>query len=664
MAGSGKVDGADETSALRQLIRRDQLVAVRTNTRAAMPVSIVIGSIIVLVALHYGHVFAGLLWFASSTFINVLRLGQSWLPIPAQGDASAAGQRSVERHLTLFWISSLISGFIWAFIPALCDFCAGPHTMFYLTVTCGVTAGAITHGAPYARPAICFITPPLVSIFGCLLYTGGFEHNTLAATVFIYGVSLIRFARQSEAGFREASRLKNEAVTMAQSLQEAHSSVLVVAEQMTYRAAHDGLTGLFNRSGFMHEVEARLTDTQSAFCMMLLDLDGFKSVNDVYGHHAGDKVLAEVARRLREALPEKFVISRLGGDEFAIFYNTAVVDGIPAELATRLVTSIEVPFASFDVGRLAACVGVYVGRGRNVTEMLTYADEALYVAKASGRNRHYIFDEILLERLEMRRDVERDLQRALSDNQVEVWYQPIFNRKTKELVSLEALLRWRHPRHGQIPPEELIMVAAMAGLAEALLRYVFKQVCSMIRELAALGFEQVRVAMNISPREISRLPIDEILLSGLQVFNLHGSMLEIEITEETALDIRSVQDKLIRLARSGVNITIDDFGVGYSSLATLRQPYVGKIKIDYSFIRGITDSPENQILVQAILNLGRSLDVQVVAEGVESAADLEWLEQTGGDLLQGYFLRPPTARKAVFEWLLQQQHVPIRNMDE
>jgi diguanylate cyclase (GGDEF)-like protein len=566
-----------------------------------------------------------------------------------------ADQRCIERHLTLFWISSLIAGFIWGFIPVLCDFCAGPQTVFYLTVVCGVTAGALAHGGPYARIPICFIVPPLLSILCCLLYTGGFVHDALAATVFIYALTLLRFARQSEAVFREGSQLKNEAVAMAQSLQEAHSSVLVVAEQMTYRAAHDGLTGLFNRSGFMHEVEARLMDTQSAFCMMLLDLDGFKSVNDVYGHHAGDKVLAEVARRLREALPEKFVISRLGGDEFAIFYNTAVVDGIPAELATRLVTAIEVPFASFDVGRLAACVGVYVGRGRNVTEMLTYADEALYVAKASGRNRHYIFDEILLERLEMRRDVERDLQRALSDNQVEVWYQPIFNRKTKELVSLEALLRWRHPRHGQIPPEELIMVAAMAGLAEALLRYVFKQVCSMIRELAALGFEQVRVAMNISPREISRLPIDEILLSGLQIFNLHASMLEIEITEETALDIRSVQDKLIRLARSGVNITIDDFGVGYSSLATLRQPYVGKIKIDYSFIRGITDSPENQILVQAILNLGRSLDVQVVAEGVESAADLEWLEQTGGDLLQGYFLRPPTSRKAVFEWLQQPQ---------
>jgi diguanylate cyclase (GGDEF)-like protein len=647
---------------LQPLVRLDQLVALRRSCRFAVPVNIIIGLIVVLVAVHHGKGSIGFDWLLATVLINLIRLCQSWLPLPDGADAATSDARHVERNLRLFCVTAFISGCIWAFTPVLCEYTEGPETLFYLTVICGITAGAITHGAPYALMPACFITPPLTSIFCCLIYTGGFDRDALAATVVIYTFSLIRFAWQTELAFQETSRLKNAAVTLAQSLQEANSHAIAAANQMAHRATHDGLTGLLNRSGFMQAVEAelqRLQHENTAFCLMLLDLDGFKSVNDVYGHHAGDRVLVEVARRLWEALGEAFIVSRLGGDEFAIFYDPAKVDGFPAELATRLVTAIEVPYASFDVGRLGACVGVHCGRGRNVTELLTYADEALYVAKTTGRNRYYIFDEMLHERLEMRRDVERDLQRALAENDLEIWFQPVFRRDGIQLVSFEALLRWRHPRHGMIPPEEVIMVAAMAGHAELLLRYLCRQACSMIVELRQLGFEDIQVAMNISPREISRLPIDEIVLSGLQEFGLLASMLEIEITEESAMDIRSAQDKLIRLAQAGVKITIDDFGVGYSSLATLRQSYIGKIKIDRSFVRGITESPENQILVQAILNLGRSLHVQVVAEGVESAEDLDWLGDAGADLLQGYYLRSPSSRKAVLDWLQQRDVASI-----
>jgi len=633
---------------------------LRRSGRFAIPVNILIGLVVVLVAVHHGKGSIGVHWLLAAVLINLIRLGQSWLPLPGAADsANGTDARHVDRNLHFLCLTAFISGCVWAFTPVLCEYTEGPETLFYLTVICGITAGAITHGAPYALMPACFITPPLTSIFCCLIYTGGFDRDALAATVVIYAFSLTRFAWLSELAFRETSRLKNAAVTLAQSLQEANSHATAAAEQMAHRATHDGLTGLLNRSGFMQAVEAQLQRENTAFCLMLLDLDGFKSVNDVYGHHAGDRVLVEVARRLWEVLGEGFIVSRLGGDEFAIFYDPAEVDGFPAELATRLVTAIEVPYASFDVGRLGACVGVHCGRGRNVTEMLTYADEALYVAKTTGRNRYYIFDEMLHERLEMRRDVERDLQRALAENALEIWFQPVFRRDGMQLVNFEALLRWRHPRHGMIPPEEIIMVAAMAGHAEQLLRYLCRQACSMIVELRQLGFEDIQVAMNISPREISRLPIDEIVLSGLQDFGLLASMLEIEITEESAMDIRSVQDKLMRLAQAGVKITIDDFGVGYSSLATLRQSYIGKLKIDRSFVRGILESPENQILVQAILNLGRSLDVQVVAEGVESAEDLDWLGNAGADLLQGYYLRSPSPRKAVLDWLQQRDVASI-----
>ncbi len=655
MAGSGKHKRLENHATLLPLIRRDQLDAIRQNIPTVAPVVIIISAIVLFVSIRYQHGTQGIEWFTASAFISLLRTGQCYLPLRDSAEASmAAGQQSVERHLQLFSITSLISGVIWALIPVLCNGYTSPQTLFYLTVVCGISAGAIANGAPYWPMPACFILPPLLSVFCCLLYTGGFDRDCLAATVLVYMIGLLRVVIRSEVEFRKTSLLKNEAVILSQSLRDAHSHALVVAEQMSYRATHDELTNLLNRAGFMREVERRIGGTTSTFCLMLLDLDGFKSVNDVFGHHAGDRVLVEVARRLSETLGQEFTISRLGGDEFAIFYDSWATDAFPTELARRLITSIEVPFASFDAGRLGACVGLYIGSGHNVTQLLTCADEALYVAKAAGRNEYYVFDDNLRDRLEMRRDVERDLLQALADSALEMWYQPIFGENGKKLVNLEALLRWNHPEYGMVPPEELISTAAMAGLAEPLLRFVFGQVCAMIIQLRTCGLDNVRVAMNISPREISRIAVDEMILSGLKTLNCPAEMLEIEITEETALDIRSVQDKLIRLSNGGVQIAIDDFGVGYSSLATLRQPHINKIKIDRSFVRDIASSSGNQILVQSILHLGHSLGIQVVAEGVETSEDQKFLDRIGCDLMQGYYFCPPTPHATMLEWLQSQ----------
>jgi diguanylate cyclase len=641
-----------ENNALMVLIYEDQLAAIRRNISSAVPVNIVISIIALFISLHSRHGLQGLVWFASATIINIVRLGQSWLATSkSENIQPLANARRVKRQLDHLCITALISGIVWAFMPILSDGYTNPQTVFYLTITCGITAGAITHGAPYARMPTCFILPPLLSVFGCLLYAGGFERNCLAVTVLIYAAALVRFAWQNEGEFREASLLKNRAVSLVHSLEEAHSRALMVTEQMSYRATHDDLTDLLNRAGFIKEVTKRIDSEHSPCCLMLLDLDGFKSINDAFGHPAGDRVLVEVARRLSETLHGAFTIGRLGGDEFAVFYEASATDAFPAELATRLIASVAVPFVSFDAGRLGACIGLYIGRERDVTEFLTCADEALHAAKAAGRNQFYIFNDILRDRLEMRRDIERDLRHALADAAPEVWYQPIFGYDGQKLVSLEALVRWKHPKHGPVPPQELIATAAKAGLAEPLLRCILTEVCAMIQELRARGLGHVRVAMNLSPREISRLPVDEILFSELKTHGCPTSMLEIEITEETALDIRSVQDKLIRLSRGGIHITIDDFGVGYSTLGTLRQPYVNKIKIDRSFVKDISKSRGNQILVQSILNLGHSLGLQVVAEGVETQDDQTFLRRLGCGLMQGYYFRRPAPLASVLAWL-------------
>jgi diguanylate cyclase len=658
----GKSPEAIDVS-LKPLIRRDQLIAVRRSVFTSIPIGIALAGAIALIAIHYGPGEVGLIWFSSAITINIFRIFLCRMRLPeASKINSSADQRdfehrAVEQHLRLYWITALVSGFVWSLVPVLCKGYTSPQTLFYLILVAGTTAGVVTHGTAYARIPTCFITPSLVSVIGCLLYAGGFDRNCLAATVLLYLFGLIRIAYQGEAAFRESSRLKNEATTLAQSLKEAHAHSTAVAEQMSYLATHDELTGLLNRAGFMQEVGRRAAAAGASLCIMLLDLDGFKSVNDVFGHMAGDRVLVEVARRLTASLTDEFAIARFGGDEFAVFYNVHPPHAAPQALATHLITAIEIPFSTFDAGRIGVSIGVHVSNDFNIAEILTCADEALYAAKDNGRNRVHFFDDTLRKRLDMRRDVERDLPQALRVKALEVWYQPIVGDDCQTLINLEALLRWNHPKHGWIAPEELISIAAMAGLSEPLICFIFEQVCSMIQTLCMLDLKNVWVAMNVSPREVSRVAVAELFLSKLTELNLSPTMLEIEITEETAMDIRSAQEQLNSLSRSGVRIAIDDFGVGYSSLSSLRHLRVNRIKIDRCFVTGIAKSYGDQILVQTILKLGHSLGIEVVAEGVETSDDLHLLRGFGCKLMQGYYLGRPASQHEVTSWLKQRKTV-------
>ncbi len=630
------------------LIRRDQLDAVRRSVLQAIPVNALLGLAGTLVAAHAGELRAGLIWFAASTAANLLRAGLCRAPClglaltPATPPEQAvAAARSIDRRLRLCWLAALLSGMVWAFLPLLCAGYTSEQTLFYLTVTCGITAGAVTHGTAFARIPACFITPPLLSVAGCLLYAGGFDRTCLAATVVLYLLALTRSAVASEAGFRETSRLKHEATALAEAHEAAHASASALAEEMRVRANHDALTGLLNRAGFAQATEGRLS---GQLCLMLLDLDGFKSVNDIYGHTTGDRLLAEVARRLTDGLPPGCAVARLGGDEFALLYEP-VASGCPPEaLAERLIGRVAEPFEGFDTGRLGMSIGICQIPADSLTHLLTCADQALYAAKAAGRNRYRLFDEGLLRRLEMRRDCERDLSRALAEGSLAVWFQPIFGQAGRRVASLEALLRWHHPVHGWIPPGDLIAAASAAGLTESLLRFILEQVCAMMLGLRARGLADVRVAMNVSPSEMAQIAVDEIVLDRMRALALPLPMLEIEITEETALDIEATQGKLVALSQAGIRLALDDFGVGYSALASLRTLRADRIKIDRSLVTGLAASDDKRGLVQAVLGLGRALGLDVVAEGVETAEDLGTLEALGCVFMQGYHLgRPATA---------------------
>ncbi|RCW84489.1 putative bifunctional diguanylate cyclase/phosphodiesterase [Phyllobacterium bourgognense] len=643
---------------LQHLIAADQLMAVRRSMLISVPVSIVLGLISLLVALHYGQGLAGLLWFLASSLVNVVRMLLCRSPVRlvdpgAPVKPNNLDPASVRQHLFLQSLVAAASGVVWAFIAILCDGYTAPQSVFYLVVLCGITAGAITAGFAYALMPICYIVPVLLSVAGCLVYAGGFDRYCLAATTIIYLAALIRGARESEALFRQSSRLKNEATAMAISLEAARDQATQAAAKMGHRAAHDELTGLLNRSGFMQEVASLPSASTTGFALMLLDLDGFKSINDAFGHKAGDRVLVEVGRRLRQSLSNDVLVARLGGDEFAVLLDTACRDETPSILATKLIAAISIPFATFDAGRIGVSIGVCVSRERDVDEMLVRADAALYRAKSQGRNRHYVFDDDLRDHLAMRRDIERDVAKALSNDALEVWFQPILGDGGRKITDLEALVRWNHPRHGWIPPTDLVAVASFSGLAEPLFRYILKDVCAMMQTLRAMNLGHLRVAMNMSPREMSQLAVDDLIIAKLRKLDLPASMLEIEITEDTAKDISSVQGKLAALAKEGVRIAIDDFGVGYSSMSSLRLLHVDRIKIDRSFIFGIAESVDDRKVVQSILGLGKSLGIEVVAEGVETEADLRILRQLGCVSMQGHYFAKPMPHHEAIDWINQ-----------
>ncbi|MCJ2089609.1 EAL domain-containing protein [Methylobacterium sp. E-005] len=630
----------------RALVRRDQLAAMRGSVLSAMPVNMLLGLASTLVAYRSGHGEVGAAWFAVSTLANFLRiglcrapcLGLALTPDTTPAMAAAAAQ-SIERHLRACIAAALLSGLVWACQPLLCEGYTSAQALFYLVITCGITAGAVTHGTAYARIPLAFILPPLLSVVACLAAVGDFDRNCLVACVLLYLLALTHTAFRSEAGFRESSRLKNEATALARSRAEAHARVSALADEMRRRATHDDLTGILNRGGFIQQAEERLQ--AAPISLLLLDLDGFKLVNDVYGHKAGDRVLIEVARRISAELPEDSLAARLGGDEFAVLYDPIAAGVPPERLAARLVAAVAQPLDGFDAGRIGVSIGVHSGREPSLTEMLSCADAALYAAKAAGRNYYRMFDTGLRERLQIRRDLERDLSTALAEAALEVWFQPIYAMDAETLVGLEALVRWQHPRLGWIAPPDLVATAATAGLTESLLRFILEQVCAMMQILRGRGLETVRVAMNVSPQEMAQVPVDEIVIERLKSLDLPPAMLEIEITEETALDIGAVLGKLQALSRAGVRVALDDFGIGYSSLSSLRQLRADRIKIDRSFVTGLNASDDKRGLVLAVLGLGRILGLEVVAEGVESDEDLRTLQAMGCPFLQGYHLGRP-----------------------
>jgi diguanylate cyclase (GGDEF)-like protein/PAS domain S-box-containing protein len=414
--------------------------------------------------------------------------------------------------------------------------------------------------------------------------------------------------------------------------------------QIRFMANHDALTRLPNRALFRDRLEqallwARRGDEQVA--VLCLDVDRFKDVNDLRGHGAGDALLQQVAARLGAAIRESDTVARLGGDEFAIVQPGLSQPQGAAAFAERLVAAIAEPF---DLGGEQMAIGVSIGialfpaDGADAETLLKNADTALYRAKSDGRGTYRLFEPEMDARLQARRVLEYDLRQALPQQQLKVHYQPQANTEDGRITGFEALVRWRHPRRGLVSPGEFIPLAEETGLIVPIGEWVLRTACAA----AASWPASLRLCVNLSPVQFSRCDLPRLVEDVLRTHRLSPERLELEITEGVLIkETEQVLATLQRLKALGVRIAMDDFGTGYSSLNYLQRFPFDKIKIDQSFIRDLEGNPDAAAIVRAVIGLGRSLKIAVIAEGVETAEQHDLLRREHCEEIQGFLIGRP-----------------------
>ncbi len=419
------------------------------------------------------------------------------------------------------------------------------------------------------------------------------------------------------------------------------------AARIAHLAHHDPLTGLANRVLFrtrLMEGLERLDGQADTLAVLYVDLDGFKDVNDAFGHPIGDKLLIAVAERLRQALPAGDVVARVGGDEFAIVTFGASQSEDVSRLAGRIVETISRPYEidGHEVN-IGASVGISAAPADSddADTLLKNADIALYRAKADGRGLYRFFEQEMAASIHLRRTLEADLRQALLAKEFEIYYQPLINIETNDIVALEALLRWFHPVRGSVPPSDFIALAEDTGLIVPIGDWVLRQAC----QEAANWPESIGVCINLSPAQFKSRALLQSVISALAASGLAAHRLELEITELVLLAENHANLAILHQLRSiGVRISMDDFGTGYSSLSYLRSFPFDKIKIDRSFVKELPGNQQCGAIVRAVTGIGQCLGVATVAEGVETLEQLARLREEGCTEMQGFlFSRPQPA---------------------
>ena len=419
---------------------------------------------------------------------------------------------------------------------------------------------------------------------------------------------------------------------------------------------HDPLTDLPNRLLFTDRTEQALAAAQrhqTGCALLMIDLDHFKIINDSLGHNVGDLLLKAVAERLQSVFGKGFTVARLGGDEFAVLVDSCSQTSQAAVLAQQV---LEVMKSAFDVDKhqlfVSASVGisVYPSDALNAEQLLRNADSALFKAKSAGREGYALYTEELTAHAQYRIEVASDLRRALEQQELRVYYQPVHDLQTCRLIGVEALVRWEHPLRGLLSPGEFIPIAERTGLIAEIDAWVLEHACWQMVQWQATGVELSFVAVNISSRLFTRPELYTLVSTVLADTGLDPALLELEVTESTVMDNSQVAlEQMHRLRALGLRLAIDDFGTGFSSLLRLKRLPVQKLKIDQGFVAGLPGDNDDVAIVRAVIALGQSMGLQVHAEGIEQVEQAQFLLDFNCNLGQGYWFGRPMPAKEL-DW--------------
>lgn len=418
-------------------------------------------------------------------------------------------------------------------------------------------------------------------------------------------------------------------------------------QELQYQAAHDALTGLFNRFGFFEEIRLAIKNsevTHAKFAVLFLDVDRFKLVNNSLSHAVGDQLLREVSQRFQAVLRPQDVIARLGGDEFAIIFMNVDNEKHIKKMLANIINTLKTPFNIADrrvTLTISAGISVYPKDGETADLLLRNADTAMYYAKAWKGNNHQFYTDEMNKLSLAELDQEMELHQAIANEEFFLSYQPQIELLSERIVAVEALLRWRHPKKGILPPMDFVPLAEETGLVIPIGVWAIWAACKQNKAWQKAGLPPIRVAVNVSIQQIQQQNFIEMVSNILRETELEPKYLELELTENVILSHSDVIRKVNELKKLGVNIAIDDFGTGYSSLSYLHKIPLDRLKIDSSFIQHIQSANDDEAIIRAVIAMAKHLKLEVLAEGVETIDQLNFLKKNKCGDVQGFYFSTP-----------------------
>lgn len=422
--------------------------------------------------------------------------------------------------------------------------------------------------------------------------------------------------------------------------------------EYNYLAYHDDLTKLPNRRYFQQQLEEVISKNKPSPALLLIDLDGFKNINDTFGHSYGDKLLHAVATRLKFALKERGFLARISGDEFMILVPEAAEEADLNILAEQLICQFQSPF-TFE-GRnfyITASIGIalYQYSRPSLENYMVHVDAAMYKAKSEGKNTYRMFSPEMYVHSREELMLENDLRQAIKRDELLLYYQPQVDSISKEIIGFEALIRWQHPTLGLLSPGKFIPLAERTGLIIPIGEWVIERACLQHKQWQEEGLPPLKVSVNISAQQFLKQDFIETTEKVMQSTGISACFLEVEITESMAMDFSHAGNVLEKLKSLGVQISMDDFGTGYSSLFYLKQLHIDTLKIDKFFMDDLVEGEHGPVLVSTIMALARTLGLKVVAEGVETYAQLTELQKLDCNIIQGYYFKKPISAEQITE---------------